>query len=343
MNMTNELHPARNSLLEAESKARSGFGGGRKKPVGAPHQISDADLTPPQGGSLRAVLLYSAGHLGSTIVFNILETAPEIEIVGVMRAGSIPVNKKGKSQFFRYIRKIGPHLAWLLAWQVIVQRFILTVTRYLPLWRDSALIPCRILARRKGILTFKCKNVNSAESQKFIESLAPDLIISAYFSQIVEPNILQIPKIGSINIHPGWLPSYRGALSYFWALKNNESKAGVTIHWMDEGLDTGAIIERKKFAIAPGATQQEVLVETALIAGRLIQRTARRILRGKPICPVDVSAEPHKYYTMPTHQQFREYYKGHGYFRIGDILRVAQHGIKKRRMRKLRQIARTSS
>ncbi len=289
--------------------------------------------------SLRTVLLYSSGHLGSTIVFNILNTAPEIEIVGVMRADPIPVNKKGKSQFFRYIFKIGYHLAWLLMWQLLVQRFILTVTRLFPIWRDSALIPCRVLAKRKGIPTFKCKNVNSPESQKFLEELKPDLIISAYFSQIVAPNILKIPKIGSINIHPGWLPTYRGAVSYFWALKNNEAKAGVTIHWMDEGLDTGAIIERKKFAIEPGATQQQILVETALIAGRLIQRTARKILRGKPICPIDVSAEPHNYYTMPTEKEFREYFRGHGYFRIRDILRVSRHGIKKRRYRKLRRRA----
>ena len=84
------------------------------------------------------------------------------------------------------------------------------------------------------------------------------------------------PKIGVINIHPGWLPSYRGSLSYFWALKNGEDKAGVSIHWMDEGLDTGAIIDRKKFRIDKNATQQQVLVETALIAGRMLQRSARK-------------------------------------------------------------------
>lgn len=285
---------------------------------------------------LRTVLLYSSGHLGSTIVFNILNTAPEIEIVGVMRAKPIPVNKKGKSQFWKYIWRLGIHFAWLLMWQLIVQRFVLTVTRYLPFWRDSALIPCRVLAKRKGIPTFRCNNVNSAQSEEFIRSLNPDLVISAYFSQIIDKNILSIPKVGSINIHPGWLPSYRGSLSYFWALKNDEKKAGVTIHWMDEGLDTGSIIDRKKFAIDPDATQQQLLVETALIGARLVQKAARKILRGAAICPIDVSAEPHNYYSMPTDEDFALYFKKRHYFRIRDLLRVTRHGVSKRRYRKMR-------
>ena len=288
---------------------------------------------------LRTVLLYSDGHLGSTIVFNILDTAPEFDIVGVMCAKPIPLTKKGKSQFFRYIHKVGFRFAWVLMWQYLAQKIVISITAFIPLWRDSALLPSKTLARRRGIPTIKCHDINSELGKNFLSKLAPDLIISSYFSQIIDTPILKIPKIGVINIHPGWLPSYRGSLSYFWALKNGEQKAGVSIHWMDEGLDTGAIIDRKKFRIEAGSTQQQVLIETALIAGRMLQRSARKILRGITIKPIDISAEQANYYSMPTDIDFANYYKQRNYFRLGDLFRITRYGVKKRRMRKERKIS----
>ncbi len=285
---------------------------------------------------LRAVLLYQSGHLGSTIVFNLIHNSPEVEIVGVIAANPVPVNKKGQSQLRKYIRKIGLHFAWLLVLQVIVQRFILTLAMVVPAWRDSALLPCRVIAKRKGIPTLNSHSVNSERAETFIRSLEPDLIISAYFSQIIEPKILSLPKIGSVNIHPGWLPKYKGALSYFWALRNDEPYAGVTIHWMNEKLDDGEIIERKKFKIDPKATQQQVMVETALIGGRLIQKLARKLLKGQPVKTVSIRDEETRYYSMPTEEDFKHYFKKRGYFRIRDTVRVVAYGIKHRRRRKVR-------
>ena len=143
---------------------------------------------------LRAVLLYSDGHLGSTIVFNILDTATEFDIVGVMCAKAIPLTKKGKSQFFRYIHKVGLHYAWVLMWQHLMQKLIISITALLPIWRDSALLPSKTLARRRGVPTIKCHDVNSELGKNFISKLAPDLIISCYFSQIIDTPILKIPK-----------------------------------------------------------------------------------------------------------------------------------------------------
>jgi methionyl-tRNA formyltransferase len=288
---------------------------------------------------LRAVLLYSAGHLGSTIVFNLIHNSPEVEIVGVVRSKPIPVNKKGESQWGKKRRKqLGLHFAWLLAWQWIVQHIILAVTYIIPRWRDSALVPCRILAKRKGIPTFNCVNVNTDQVETFIRSIEPDLIISAYFSQIIDPRILALPKIGSVNIHPGYLPQYKGALSYFWVLRNGEREAGVTIHWMNEKLDDGEIIERKKFKVEPNWTQQQVMVETALIAGRLIQKMARKLLNGTPIKTISIRDEKSQYYSMPTEADFKHYFRKRGYFRIRDTLKIAMYGIKHRRKRKHRKI-----
>jgi methionyl-tRNA formyltransferase len=108
---------------------------------------------------------------------------------------------------------------------------------------------------------------------------------------------------------------------------------------MDEGLDTGGIIERKQFRIEPKATQQQVLVETAMIGSRLIQKAARKLLRGEKIIPIDVSGEKENYYAMPTQQDFKHYFRKNGYFRIRDLLRIISNGVKKRRLRKKRRLA----
>ena len=77
----------------------------------------------------------------------------------------------------------------------------------------------------------------------------PDVLVSAYFSQILKSEIIQLPRFGVLNIHPGWLPAYRGAMAYFWVLHNGSDPGGVSVHWIDEGIDTGEILERRFFRI----------------------------------------------------------------------------------------------
>jgi folate-dependent phosphoribosylglycinamide formyltransferase PurN len=286
---------------------------------------------------IKAILLYSAGHLGSTIVYNLLHNAPEVEIVGVMRAKPIPKLRKGQSALGKYLDVIGLHFAFTLFLQWCVQKLVMMVVSFLP--SESRLVPCRILAKRKGLPTFDCHNINTPEAAEFIKQHKPDVIISAYFSQLIEPEILNLPTHGVWNVHPGYLPKYRGALSYFWVLKNNEQKAGVTIHKMDAGIDTGGILDRKEFKIAKGATQQQVLIETALIGGRLIQKLVRKLVRGEVLKPIDVSGEVEHYYPMPTEADFNEYLKHRDYFRLSDMFKVVMAGIKHRRLRKAKSFS----
>ena len=120
-------------------------------------------------------------------------------------------------------------------------------------------------------------------------------------------------------------------------MKNGEREAGVTIHWMNEKLDDGEIIERKKFKIDSHWTQQQVMVETALIAGRLIQKLARKLLNGTPIKTVSIRDEKAAYYSMPTGEDFSNYFRKRGYFRIRDTIRIVMYGVKHRRLRKHRK------
>lgn len=270
----------------------------------------------------RVIVLYSAGHLGSATILNRLVDMPEFQIVGVIKAQTIELSWKGLKRLRKHLKKVGWRFGWLLAWQHIVQSLTYGLIgalrekrlRLRPTWR---------LAKQKGIPVLACKNINDPEAITFIRTLSPDLIISAYFSQILKQPVIELPRIGTLNIHPGWLPAYKGAMAYFWVLKNGSENAGVTLHWIDEGIDTGEIIARENFQITPGMTQQNVLMVTAELGAELIQQAGRKLQDDQPLSPIaPTEKEQDNYYPMPGSDAFESYFKRRRFFRIRDIIKT---------------------
>jgi methionyl-tRNA formyltransferase len=90
---------------------------------------------------------------------------------------------------------------------------------------------------------------NKQIDNDLINKVKPDLIVSVYYRKILKPRMLDAPTFGIINIHPSLLPYYRGPVPTAWALLNGEKMTGVTIHCLEEGIDTGDIIINKKVPI----------------------------------------------------------------------------------------------
>ena len=88
-------------------------------------------------------------------------------------------------------------------------------------------------------------NINGKLNLELIASEKPDIIISIACNQIFKKALIQIPKIGIINLHTSLLPKYRGLMPSFWVLKNMESITGVSVFFVDEGIDSGDIIVQK--------------------------------------------------------------------------------------------------
>jgi len=94
----------------------------------------------------------------------------------------------------------------------------------------------------REIPTIEVDDINSAEVISFVKEHAPD-VIAVCGTGIIRPKVFTLPPLGTINIHCGITPEYRSADTIFWALYNNEpDKIGVTIHFVDKGVDTGGII-----------------------------------------------------------------------------------------------------
>lgn len=96
-----------------------------------------------------------------------------------------------------------------------------------------------------------------ASEETFVESireLNPDIIVVTAYGQILRENILNLPKYRCINVHASLLPKYRGASPIQWAVINGEKESGVTIMYMEKGLDTGDMILTRKIELAPDET-----------------------------------------------------------------------------------------
>ena len=107
------------------------------------------------------------------------------------------------------------------------------------------------LAKKYKVPILKTKEIKDKDVIEFIRKKKPDLIISAYFDHVINREIIDIPKFGVINIHTALLPEYKGPFPSLWPMIYGENHGGVTIHYVNEKLDEGDIIVRKKLNIQP--------------------------------------------------------------------------------------------
>ncbi|SOB93579.1 methionyl-tRNA formyltransferase [Ureibacillus xyleni] len=95
--------------------------------------------------------------------------------------------------------------------------------------------------------------------ENWVKELAPDLIVINSMSELLKKNIMDIPKKGCINLHPTYLPNYRGGYPLFWTFYDMDLNPGVTVHYIDEGEDTGDIIYQERYPIPLGCTEEELI------------------------------------------------------------------------------------
>lgn len=112
-----------------------------------------------------------------------------------------------------------------------------------------------------------------------IKQISPDIIFSVYYRKIFPKEILSIPKLGCVNIHPSLLPKYRGPVPTAWAIVNGEKTSGVTVHLMDGSVDTGDILVQKEFEIYDSETGYELYTRAMKIGFELLKENFYKILR----------------------------------------------------------------
>ena len=152
-----------------------------------------------------------------------------------------------------------------------------------PKGRGMKMIPSdvKVYAESQGLII--AQPVKIRKNEEFISSLKeinPELIVVVAYGKIIPKEILEIPKLGCINVHGSLLPNYRGAAPIQWSVLNGDKETGITTMYMDEGMDTGDIILQEKTAIGEDETTGEVWDRLSQIGAKLLVKTIEKIEDG---------------------------------------------------------------
>ncbi len=149
--------------------------------------------------------------------------------------------------------------------------------------RGNTLMPTAVktLALENGIPVYTPTTLRDAEFSDLLSELAPDMIVVVAYGKILPPEVICYPKHGCINLHVSLLPKYRGAAPMQRAIMDGETETGVTVMYMDEGLDTGDIIAVSKFPISDTDDFEAIHDRSALIGAELLSKTVDGIVAGR--------------------------------------------------------------
>lgn len=143
--------------------------------------------------------------------------------------------------------------------------------------------PVKEKALEYGIEVFQPKHVKDSESIEWLKSKKPDAIVVAAFGQKLTKEILDMPEYGCINIHASLLPKLRGAAPIQQSVINGDSETGITIMFMDEGIDTGDIIMSRSVSIDKKETGGSLNDKLCEIGGPLVIEAIESIVGGKAV------------------------------------------------------------
>ena len=164
------------------------------------------------------------------------------------------------------------------------------------------------IAETNNIPLMHTNDVNSPEFIKKLRNMNPDINLSFFTQQIFKKEIIAIPKRGTLNMHGSLLPHYKGAAQYFWYLHNNDKEGGVTVHYMDENLDTGDIVVQEKFSISDNDTMSSVHKKIAETGAKAAIKSLN-LIESKKAKRIPQKKEKSEYLRLPTGGEIKEFRK----------------------------------
>jgi methionyl-tRNA formyltransferase len=147
---------------------------------------------------------------------------------------------------------------------------------------EVAVSPVKDAATRLGIAILQPGTIkNNADFRGELAAIAPDAIIVVGYGRIIPQWMIDLPRLGNLNLHASLLPKYRGAAPIQWAIANGESVTGVTTMRIDAGLDTGDILMQREIPIGLEDTAETLGPKLASIGAELMVETLRGLETGQ--------------------------------------------------------------
>jgi methionyl-tRNA formyltransferase len=141
--------------------------------------------------------------------------------------------------------------------------------------------PTKDAALEAGLRVYQPEKIRSASARNFFERVAPDVVVIIAYGQIIPQSLLEIPRLGWINLHAALLPKYRGAAPINWAIVRGETRTGLTTMQVNAGLDTGPILLQSETEIGADETAPELRARLAEMGAPLVAETLRKLAQDQ--------------------------------------------------------------
>ena len=143
--------------------------------------------------------------------------------------------------------------------------------------------PVKVFAEERGLPMFQPRSLrqDAAAARSELADLAPDVVIVAAYGLFLPDEVLRLPRLGCLNIHPSLLPRHRGPSPVATAILNGDETSGVTIMLLDEGMDTGPILAQQKTLIADDETANELTERLFELGSELLVDTLVQWEQGR--------------------------------------------------------------
>ncbi len=159
------------------------------------------------------------------------------------------------------------------------------------------------IAWKRDIPVWEVASMSAPETINLFTHYQPDILCIACFSLYIPRSILTIPHLGCLNVHPSLLPANRGPDPLFWTFHDGHRETGVTIHRMDEGLDTGPLVAQEKITVPDGIPYAQLEAECAAQGGKLLTQSLWQLYHGSAtLTPQDESKS--NYLPMPVEKDY---------------------------------------
>lgn len=154
------------------------------------------------------------------------------------------------------------------------------------------------LAWQHDIPVWEVGKLRDKNTAALLKRLQPDLICVACFPYIFPSFLLNLPRYGCLNLHPSRLPAYRGPTPLFWICRQGEDQTGVTLHFLDEGVDSGDIVSQITFACPDGISELELTRRCASAGATLLVGAVQQLEKG-PLPRRPQAEQESSYYPAP--------------------------------------------
>lgn len=146
--------------------------------------------------------------------------------------------------------------------------------------RKKVLTMCPVKEKAIGLGLKVYSPIKLRNDFEFIKELNPDMIITCAYGQILSEEILNIPKLGCFNLHGSLLPKYRGGAPIHYALLNGDKKTGITLMYMDKGMDSGDMIAKEEIKIEDNDNIESLTNKLSIIASKMIIKYLPSLIDG---------------------------------------------------------------